>query len=143
MCSPAPASPASTATAPRQTLATGSASLLLLFFYSCIFLQEIYHLWQLAGGDVQAELRRHGLLVTAAPVLALPVLATSEGQTFGAPKQRHTLHDRTVLPLCVSQLTKSLASLTVEQLAPLVDQQEEGDLSSRLLPLVIRERDVR
>ena len=106
-------------------------------------LQEIYHLWQLAGGDVQAELRKHGLLVAAPPVLSLPSLCTAEGQLFGQPRRRHTLYDRSVVSLACSQLDRSLASLSIEQLAPLVDTQEQVDTGVRNLPLVIREKDVK
>ena len=34
--------------------------------------RELYYLWELAGGDVKTELRRHGLMVTTPPVLSLP-----------------------------------------------------------------------
>lgn len=35
-------------------------------------LQELYYLWHLAGGDVQAELKKQGLIRTKAPILAIP-----------------------------------------------------------------------
>jgi TBC domain-containing protein kinase-like protein len=35
-------------------------------------LQELYYLWHLAGGDVQAELRKQGLIRTKAPILSIP-----------------------------------------------------------------------
>ncbi|GLG98476.1 Putative mitogen-activated protein kinase kinase kinase 7-like [Gryllus bimaculatus] len=35
-------------------------------------LKELYHLWHLAGGDVQTELKKQGLIRTKAPILTLP-----------------------------------------------------------------------
>lgn len=35
-------------------------------------LQELYYLWHLAGGDVQAELKKQGLIRTKAPILSIP-----------------------------------------------------------------------
>ena len=45
--------------------------------------QEIYYLWELAGGDVVAELGRHGLMVTMPPVVALPKIVLGEGHFQG------------------------------------------------------------
>jgi hypothetical protein len=42
--------------------------------------REIYYLWQLAGGDVFAELRKHGLMITTPPVISVPSLVVGEGQ---------------------------------------------------------------
>lgn len=36
-------------------------------------LKELYYLWRLAGGDVQAELRKQGLIRTKPPILSLPM----------------------------------------------------------------------
>lgn len=35
-------------------------------------LSQIYYLWQLAGGDVQQELKKEGLIKSEAPILSLP-----------------------------------------------------------------------
>jgi TBC domain-containing protein kinase-like protein len=35
-------------------------------------LQELYYLWHLAGGDVQVELKKQGLIRTKAPILSIP-----------------------------------------------------------------------
>ena len=35
-------------------------------------LEEIYHLWQLAGGDVSTELKKQGLIRSKPPILCLP-----------------------------------------------------------------------
>jgi len=104
---------------------------------------ELYYLWQLAGGDAQSELRKHGLMVTTPPILSTPSLCTSEGQGFGQPKQRHTLYDRTVVILPISQLQSCLDLVPINSLSPLIDADEDLDKDSRSLPLIIRERDVR
>jgi len=104
---------------------------------------EIYYLWQLAGGDVQSELARQGLLIASPPCLSLPSLCTTEGQMFGQPKPRHTLYSRTLITLTVNQLEKSLSSLRIEELAPLIDSLERTECPTRSLPLVIREKDVK
>jgi hypothetical protein len=44
--------------------------------------REIYYLWQLAGGDVFAELRKHGLMITTPPVVSIPSLLVGEGQVW-------------------------------------------------------------
>ena len=48
--------------------------------------REIYYLWQLAGGDVWAELRKHGLMITTPPVVSIPSLVVGEGQVKEGPK---------------------------------------------------------
>ena len=40
-------------------------------------LRELFYLWQLAGGDGQSELRKHGLVVNMPPILNLPNLIVS------------------------------------------------------------------
>lgn len=35
-------------------------------------LHLLYHLWQLAGGDIQAELKKNGLIKNSPPILSMP-----------------------------------------------------------------------
>jgi len=105
--------------------------------------QELYYLWQLAGGDAQAELRKHGLMVTTPPVLSIPFLCSNEGQSFGCPKQRHTLYDKTIINLPLEQLKNCLETVSKEILVPLIDYEESLDKDTKQLPLIIRERDIR
>lgn len=35
-------------------------------------INELYHWWQLAGGDVQLELKKQGLIRSSPPILSLP-----------------------------------------------------------------------
>jgi hypothetical protein len=52
-------------------------------------------LWELAGGDVVAELGRHGLMVTMPPVVALPKIVLGEGHFQG--QVRLFLHSHLIL----------------------------------------------
>jgi len=113
--------------------------------------QEIYYLWQLAGGDIIAELRKHGLMVTTPPLLSIPTVVSKEGQAFGQLKQRASLLDNTVILLPISQLESCLSDIPAEHMFPLIESFSEmsppsddqsGDQMAKL-PLVIRERDVR
>ena len=36
-------------------------------------LQEVYHLWTLAGGDMEGELKKRGLIKTKPPIMTLPM----------------------------------------------------------------------
>lgn len=36
-------------------------------------LQYLYHWWQLAGGDIQSELKKNGLIKNSPPILSMPV----------------------------------------------------------------------
>lgn len=40
--------------------------------YRVFTLNEFYHWWQLAGGDVFLELKKQGLLRSSPPILSLP-----------------------------------------------------------------------
>ena len=105
--------------------------------------RELYYLWELAGGDVKAELRRHGLMVTTPPVLSLPSVCTGEGQAIGQPKQRGSLYDSTIITLPLSQLQACVDNMDTDILIPLLETKEEHDKEMKGLPLVIRERDVK
>lgn len=37
-------------------------------------LQYLYHWWQLAGGDIHAELKKNGLIKSSPPILSMPML---------------------------------------------------------------------
>lgn len=71
---------------------------------SVLTLEETYHLWKLAGGDVVGELRKHGLLVTMPPVLRLPRVVLGEGHVEGVVKERSSLYDPLIIPLSLEQL---------------------------------------
>ena len=105
--------------------------------------RELYYLWELAGGDVKTELRKHGLMVTTPPVLSLPSVCTGEGQAIGHPKHRGSLYDNTIVTLPMSQLITCIDNIDLDILTPLLDTHEEHYKDMKTLPLVIRERDVK
>merc|ERR1719290_864221 len=78
---------------------------------SLLSIPEIFYLWQLAGGDVVTELRKHGLMVSTPPVISVPTIVTKEGQSFGQLKQRAALYDQTVILLPLSQLENCLSDI--------------------------------
>ncbi|XP_076066691.1 TBC domain-containing protein kinase-like protein [Oratosquilla oratoria] len=107
-------------------------------------IREVYHLWQLAGGDVEQELKRQKLIKTKPTILTLPSIMLMEGHSFPEGVQEgHSVENKPiVLPL--ENLKKRLASIPLEKHYPLVTQGEliADELEMSNLPLVIRERDV-
>eukprot|EP00095_Tigriopus_kingsejongensis_P010865 snap_masked-scaffold864_size87066-processed-gene-0.0 protein:Tk10865 transcript:snap_masked-scaffold864_size87066-processed-gene-0.0-mRNA-1 annotation:"hypothetical protein CAPTEDRAFT_220004" len=115
-------------------------------------IQETYYLWKLAGGDVLGELGQHGLLVTRPPILALPQVVTHEGHVVGQKRERSSLYDPQVIPLNLVQLRECLSQVPLEDLYPLLLENEgvdwelgqmEGSDPTASLPIVIKESDVR
>nr|CAD7417893.1 unnamed protein product [Timema poppensis] len=109
-------------------------------------LQEIYYLWQLAGGDVQSELKKQGLIRTKAPILSLPTVVLLEGTLFGQVRDQTSMLDLRVVPLPLDNLYQRLAHLPATSFYPLVEIksdiiQTEQQLDAATLPLIIRERD--
>lgn len=111
-------------------------------------LDELYYLWQLAGGDVHTELKRNGLIKNKPPILSMPNLILLEGMTFGHMKDTDYLLDLKVVPLSLGALVIRLNHVDFNTYYPLIetdfhlmDDAEESDRGSENLPLVIRERD--
>ena len=50
-----------------------------MVFHVCLFrpLHEVYHLWRLAGGDMEGELKKRGLIKTKPPIMTLAVYVTN------------------------------------------------------------------
>ncbi|KZC15044.1 TBC domain-containing protein kinase-like protein [Dufourea novaeangliae] len=46
-------------------------------------MDELYYLWQLAGGDITVELKKQGLIRSRPPILSIPNLVILLGQMFG------------------------------------------------------------
>ncbi|XP_059486518.1 TBC domain-containing protein kinase-like protein [Neocloeon triangulifer] len=108
-------------------------------------LQEIFYLWQLAGGDVHGELRRQGLVRRRPPILSIGNLVLLEGKHFGATRDPATLYDPRVVPLPMESLYNRLENVPPESYFPLIETPEIGSwgpsAETCCLPLVIRERD--
>jgi len=118
---------------------------------------EVFYLWKLAGGDVEAVLRKAGLAKTKVPVHLLPCLGIREGEVFGQDRDLAELLDYTVIPLSQDQLRYRLRDIPPTAYYPLLEDDSKstegqgsmthstssGELtSSATLPLIIREKDV-
>ncbi|XP_046853443.1 TBC domain-containing protein kinase-like protein isoform X2 [Xenia sp. Carnegie-2017] len=108
-------------------------------------LQEVYHLWTLAGGDVVAELKKHNLIKSTPPVCSMPNVILQGGDKLGVNRDRNLLFDESVITLSLERVKEKL--FRVEQTAyfPLLVEKDPCEFDScemKSLPVVIRERDV-
>lgn len=111
-------------------------------------LDEIYHLWQLAGGDVQKEMKREGLNRFKPPFLTTLKIVTREGKWLGETKDDNKRYDSRVVSLSMDPLIERLAHVPPSSYFPLFETEypvtryidnDKDNLSP--LPLIIRERD--
>ncbi|KAH8292741.1 hypothetical protein KR018_010311 [Drosophila ironensis] len=108
-------------------------------------LSQIYHLWQLAGGDVQAELKKEGLIRSEAPILGLPTIVRLNGASVCPGRSQAQLMDDRVVPLRLQALLQRLSRLPANVYFPLLHSPRFPAPSTRelqALPLVIREKDI-
>uniref|UniRef100_T1J4P7 TBC domain-containing protein kinase-like protein n=1 Tax=Strigamia maritima TaxID=126957 RepID=T1J4P7_STRMM len=116
-------------------------------------IDEIYYLWRLAGGDLESELKKEGIVKMMPSICSLPLIVTDEGEFFGQKKDRAFLLDETVVILPLDQLRQRLSKVKPEAYYPLVieesaklmqlDQENSDDVTGMAeLPLVIREKDI-
>ncbi|EDV99954.1 TBC domain-containing protein kinase-like protein isoform X2 [Drosophila grimshawi] len=118
-------------------------------------LAQIYHLWQLAGGDVQAELKKEGLIRSEAPILALPQIVRLSGESVCPPRSQSHLMDERVVLLKMQPLLQRLSRLPASVYFPLLhmprqqlqhqrqqQHQQQQQQQQQQLPLLIRERDI-
>ncbi|CAG0915447.1 unnamed protein product [Notodromas monacha] len=111
--------------------------------------KEVFFLWQLAGGDLDTEFRKVGLIRTKPPILCLPRLGLLEGEMFGMERDKNRAYNKALVELSLDQLRSRLQNLSPRSYYPLLDEIEKSDgpfsESSKeavKLPLVIREKDV-
>ncbi|KAH8420474.1 hypothetical protein KR009_010798 [Drosophila setifemur] len=108
-------------------------------------LSQIYHLWQLAGGDVQVELKKEGLIRSEAPILGLPQIVRLSGASVCPGRSQAQLMDDRVVLLRLQPLLQRLSRLPAHVYFPLLHSPRFPSLNARELqelPLVIRERDI-
>lgn len=107
-------------------------------------MREVYHLWQLAGGNVEQELKKQKLIKIKPSILTLPSMMVVEGEVFGGDVSRSQQLEATTIVLPLHTLRSRLAHIPPEKYYPLITQGESGtdELETSKLPLVIRERDV-
>ncbi|KAL7287733.1 hypothetical protein TKK_0018118 [Trichogramma kaykai] len=109
-------------------------------------MDELYYLWQLAGGDMTIELKRQGLIRSRPPILTIPNLVILLGQMFGR-RDIAGLLDLRVVKVSLELLSQRLSHIPYVANYPRLSNhtyaQEPNDLTDTAsqLPLIIRERD--
>lgn len=109
-------------------------------------LRQVYYLWQLTGGDVQAELKKEGLIRSEAPILTIPHLVLlHSGKAHPVHKSQSSLFDHRIVILNVNNLTERLALVPKRAFYPLLHcprLPNNFGIEMQSLPLVIRERNI-
>lgn len=113
---------------------------------SSLPLQELFYLWRLAGGDVQAELKKQGLIRTMPPILSVPRLVLLEGNILGKRRDQTSLLDLKIIPLSLDTLCHRLLNVPLSAYYPLIETRsdiikDDDECDAANLPLIIRERD--
>ncbi|XP_043969124.1 TBC domain-containing protein kinase-like protein isoform X1 [Gambusia affinis] len=113
-------------------------------------IDEVYHLWCLAGGDLEKELTNKEIIQSKPPVCTLPKFVLEDGESFGQGRDRSFLLDDTTVTLPLCQLRNRLKDVAGEAYYPLLEDEQSSlpqsnssnELSATVtLPLIIRERD--
>ncbi|CAJ1052387.1 TBC domain-containing protein kinase-like protein isoform X1 [Xyrichtys novacula] len=113
-------------------------------------IDEVYHLWCLAGGDLEKELTNKEIIQSKPPICTVPNFVLEDGETFGQRRDRSFLLDDTTVTLPLCQLRNRLKDVAGEAYYPLLEDEQSNlpqsnssnELSSTVkLPLIIRERD--
>ncbi|XP_050678100.1 TBC domain-containing protein kinase-like protein isoform X2 [Leptidea sinapis] len=101
-------------------------------------LQFLYHWWQLAGGDIMAELKKNGLVKHNPPILTMPIAILLDGCPVGGKK--NILFDRRIAKYSIDILNKRLAHILIQDYYPLI-QERKREYDGITLPKIIREKD--
>uniref|UniRef100_A0A672LIF9 TBC domain-containing protein kinase-like protein n=1 Tax=Sinocyclocheilus grahami TaxID=75366 RepID=A0A672LIF9_SINGR len=113
-------------------------------------IDEVYHLWCLAGGDLEKELTNQEIIQSKPPICTLPRFILEDGESFGQGRDRSFLLDDTTVTLSLNQLKNRLKDVAGETYYPLLEDEQSSlpqsyssnELSATItLPLIIRERD--
>ncbi|KAK5650705.1 hypothetical protein RI129_001734 [Pyrocoelia pectoralis] len=111
-------------------------------------IEELYHWWQLAGGDVLLELKKQGLIRSSPPILSLPQMVLIDGLILGQERNPATLYDSRIIQMPLEALYQRFEHISLNCYYPLIHVKSEilsnGNDSSydaEQLPLVIREKD--
>ncbi|XP_066591371.1 TBC domain-containing protein kinase-like protein [Prorops nasuta] len=109
-------------------------------------MDELYYLWQLAGGDIIMELKKQGLIRTRPPILSIPNLVILLGQMFGR-RDMVGLLDLRVVKVPLDTLRQRLSHIPLVANYPWLNERmhaenlEDFTGATSQLPLIIRERD--
>ncbi|XP_068627639.1 TBC domain-containing protein kinase-like protein [Battus philenor] len=101
-------------------------------------LQYLYHWWQLTGGDIQAELKKNGLIKNSPPILSMPIAILLDGCTIGG--KSGALFDRRIAKYSLDLLKARLSHIPPQDFYPLMHERRR-DYDAVALPKIIRERD--
>ncbi|XP_052400991.1 TBC domain-containing protein kinase-like protein [Carassius gibelio] len=113
-------------------------------------IDEVHHLWCLAGGDLEKELTNQEIIQSKPPICTLPKFILEDGESFGQGRDRSFLLDDTTVTLSLNQLKNRLKDVAGETYYPLLEDEQSSlpqsnssnELSATVtLPLIIRERD--
>ncbi|ENN79317.1 hypothetical protein YQE_04226, partial [Dendroctonus ponderosae] len=111
-------------------------------------IHELYHWWQLAGGDVLLELKKQGLIRSSPPILSLPSLVLIEGVVLGQDRNPATLYDPRIAQMPLDALYQRFAHIPFPVFYPLIHSKSEiiadadpPPYDATALPLVIKEKD--
>nr|XP_061791720.1 TBC domain-containing protein kinase-like protein isoform X2 [Nerophis lumbriciformis] len=113
-------------------------------------INEVYHLWCIAGGDLEKELTNKEIIQSKPPICTLPNFILEDGESFGQGRDRSFLLDNTTVTLSLCQLRNRLKDVAGEAYFPLLEDgrssltqsNSANELSATVkLPLIIRERD--
>ncbi|KAJ0179207.1 hypothetical protein K1T71_004919 [Dendrolimus kikuchii] len=101
-------------------------------------LQYLYHWWQLAGGDIQAELKKNGLIKNSPPILSMPIAILLDGCTIGG--KTGALFDGRIAKYSLDLLKSRLSHISPHDFYPLMHERKK-QYDAVTLPKIIRERD--
>ncbi|XP_046978843.1 TBC domain-containing protein kinase-like protein [Vanessa cardui] len=101
-------------------------------------LQYLYYWWQLTGGDIQAELKKNGLIKNSPPILSMPIAILLDGGTIGG--KTGALFDRRIAKYSLDLLKNRLSHIPPQDFYPLMHERRK-DYDAVALPKIIRERD--
>ncbi|XP_060525606.1 TBC domain-containing protein kinase-like protein isoform X2 [Cylas formicarius] len=111
-------------------------------------IHELYHWWQLAGGDVFQELKKQGFIRSSPPVLSLPSLVLIEGAVLGQERNSSTLYDPKVVRIPLETLYQRFSHVPHPAYYPLIHSDSDvitnadpPPYDATGLPLVIKEKD--
>jgi TBC domain-containing protein kinase-like protein len=84
-------------------------------------LAQVYYLWRLAGGDLEATLARHGAAITTPPIDCLPHVATADGLDFGSTNAWASVYSDRVFELSMHHLESRLGDFLLHETVPVFD----------------------
>ncbi|KAH3849892.1 TBC domain-containing protein kinase-like protein [Dreissena polymorpha] len=117
-------------------------------------MEEVYYLWKLAGGDLEAVLKKVGMIKAKPSVTILPILTLDSGDVLGEGRDQAELWDTRVVLLSLDQLRQRLSDMDGKAYYPLLENENSSrdaiptslsnaDLANTAnLPLVIKEKDI-